>query len=113
MPKLNSDVEAWSVAADRIMKTEVKANTTPQQYEAIKQKARRQAIVDTYGANWEANLDLHGRPQSDCVGSTPWLLNSKDSDCERHYAALERFSGPQTAANERARIKWLKEARGK
>lgn len=107
MPKLNKDVTAWSVASQKILDG-IKPEMPPAMVEQIKEKALRQALSDTYGANWELNLDSNGRPQADGIGSTVWLMNIDEERAERHYAAISRFVGPAAAQAERTRIARLK-----
>jgi hypothetical protein len=107
MPKLNKDVTAWSVAGQKILDG-IKDNMPPPMIKQIKEKALRQALSDNYGAGWELNLDSNGRPQSDGIGSTLWLMNVDEERAERHYAAISRFVGPAAAQAERERIARLK-----
>jgi hypothetical protein len=109
--KLNPDVQAWSVAGDRILAT-IKPEMPQVMIDDIRERARRQAISDTFGAAWESNLDAHGRPQADGIGSDIWFCNVKDSEIERHLSAIARFIGPAAEKAERERIARLKTARG-
>jgi len=77
----------------------------------IKERALRQAMVDSFGANWEANLDINGRPQSDGIGSTLWAINCEEHELERHLQPILRYSGPAAYEAEKARIMKLRAAR--
>jgi hypothetical protein len=117
MPKLNPSVKAWSVAAQRILDIEITAATKAGMPEAvieqIKEKARHQAISDTFGANWKENLDIHGRPQADGIGSNFWAMRCEEGDLERHLQPILKYSGPAAYEAEKARIMKLRAGRGK
>ncbi len=110
MVKLNKDVRCWSIAAQQIIDKEIKHGMPPGMVEQVREKARRQALVDTYGANWEANLDINGRPQSDGIGSTLWCIRCEERDLERHLQPILKYHGPAAYEAEKTRIMKLRAA---
>ena len=99
-------VQAWSVAADKILERKLKANMPQPMQDQIIEEARLQGIRDVFGAG--VTFDSCGRPQESGIGSDLWYQQATEGEVAGALSAVERFEGKSAATAVRERVNRLR-----